>query len=233
MNNILYKTLFFILIVVIGVSCSFNNNEVVEKKVEEMVVRDSLISSIEKDNERIEKRIINDTVVIIRYIDNRLFDKKYILNNGNVLISNFNGSEKAGSTYQLDSNKNFVSYEYWIDGEKVFRCEYNSEGIIENVEGTVFIKSINNSTEVKVGDTLWVNTFVIPIPKTKYTRCNRNNIKDELMCADFFRTNGIEPIVDYILYDGKEEFEMEYFYSCIDKTSNKKIDSFKFSVVVE
>jgi len=26
---------------------------------------------------------------------------------------------------------------------------------------------------------------------------------------------------------------MEYFYSCIDKTSNKKIDSFKFSVVVE
>lgn len=187
-------------------SCGIRSNK---NEVTTVRVTDSLLSVRQiADSMLVEKRIINDTLVFIRKVNQRIYDKKYVLRNGDVKTEHYDGKERAGATFVIDSLGQYKTYEYIKDGSAVFSAKYDVNQVLSQVEGSVFLHSLNNVDGLLLGDTLWVNITVIPVPYSEYELCVKAT-DQPWKCKSVVRTNGVKPIVDYQIIE-KDSMKWEY-----------------------
>jgi len=195
-----------------------------ESNVEQNPISENPLSSPKKD---VRISTENGQTVKSYYRNDSLIGKKIISDNGLTRFEYFKNEKKWGSVKVFNIEKELITYEYWLNDSLYFKCDYNDNKNIVNYSGIAGISTYNNLELVELNDTVWIHTYLVPIPESK-VKVYIRNLKDSTMLSKTFEMPIPEPIINYYIYELNSNREM--IFEIMDAKSSKRIDIFKFKL---
>ncbi|MBI1267848.1 MAG: hypothetical protein GC193_10510 [Cryomorphaceae bacterium] len=138
----------------------------------------------------------------------------------------YQNGKKQGSQLLLDSSGNLKSYSYFIDDSLRFNCNYADSSRIISSKGSSCL-GVYYENEFHVGDTLYMNIYIVPIPKVRIKFLKEDEKYGYLY--KLFEPKS-HPLVEYEVLNNAGKFKTYYFLQIFDKSSNDLIDKFKFFI---
>jgi hypothetical protein len=142
----------------------------------------------------------------------------------------YRNGKQDGAVISHGSDKKLRNVQYWVEGVRKFNCDYGISGEITNFEGNTFLETRDYSKGLKVGDTLWINIDVIPVPNTIYRSCSRPHKDSSFYCYNKVINQLGMPIVDYYICDKSGPLTRNYLITLIDTISSRELSGFRFTV---